>query len=182
MKTLLLSVAISMALITSLLMFPVSAKHNDTHDANVHSYSIPKETCNTNMTHNIGDLVVSKAFVRPTTKDGMSSAGYMTLTNNGDVDDTLINIHLDSASTVEIHETKIDDNGVMSMKPITDGIVIPAKQSVDFKPRGLHFMLIDIKYPLVKGTQIPVTLNFKHSGTQKININIADKNTPESCN
>ncbi len=169
MKTLL----INLLFITSLLMSPVCAKHKPRHDTN--------KTHKAHITHKIGDLVISKAFVRPTTQAGMSSAGYMTISNNGDVDDRLVGIHADSVSKVEIHETKIDDNGVMSMKPITDGIVIPAKQSIDFKPRGLHVMLIDIKYPLVTETQIPIILSFKNSGTQKINVPIANQVTSESC-
>ncbi len=179
MKKLLLSLPI----ITSLWVFPVCAKHNDTHDTHVtfDSRSVATETHTKNITDKIGDLVISKAFVRPTSKAGMSSAGYMTLTNNSDGDDTLISIQSDSVSRIEIHETKIDDNGVMSMTPIADGIVIPAKQSVEFKPRGLHFMLIDVTYPLVTETRIPITLSFKNSGTHKIDVTIANQVTSESC-
>lgn len=164
---------ITLSLVTSLLMFPVWAEHTARHDTDM------THTAHTH--HKIGDLVISNAFVRPTTKAGMSSAGYMTVSNNGDVDDTLVGIHADGVSKIEIHDTKIDDNGVMSMTPITDGIVIPAKQSITFKPRGLHLMLIDVTSPLVRDAQIPITLSFKNSGTQKMNVPIANQVTSESC-
>ena len=50
-------------------------------------------------------------------------------------------------------------NGMMSMRPI-DGIDIPPKKSISFKPGGYHLMLFGLKLELKKSAQHEITLNF----------------------
>ena len=39
-------------------------------------------------------------------------------------------------------------------------LALPARQAVELKPGGYHLMLMDLKQPLAKGTQLPLTLRF----------------------
>ena len=65
----------------------------------------------------------------------------------------------DVAGTVEIHETTIDENNVMRMRPV-EGIDIPAKGSVELKPGGYHIMLLNVKKALQPGDKLSLTLTF----------------------
>lgn len=59
----------------------------------------------------------------------------------------------------EVHEMRMED-GVMKMRPLKDGLELPAGKAVELKPGGFHIMLMDLKAPLQKDTTIPVTLVF----------------------
>lgn len=48
----------------------------------------------------------------------------------------------------------------MRMRAI-DSLDLPKNVAVDLKPGGYHLMLQQLKAPLVKDTQVPVTLVFK---------------------
>jgi copper(I)-binding protein len=58
----------------------------------------------------------------------------------------------------EIHEMKMEGD-VMRMRAIA-ALDLPAGKSVALRPGGYHLMLMDLKQPLVKDTQVPVTLRF----------------------
>lgn len=59
----------------------------------------------------------------------------------------------------EVHEMRMED-GVMKMRPLKDGLELPAGKAVELKPGGYHVMLMDLKAPLQKDTNIPLTLVF----------------------
>lgn len=170
MKKILLCLA-SMA---CLLATPVLAKHHDC--------SCPHHTKDTVKTvYKLGNLSVSDAFIRPTTSVNTSSAAYVTINNTGTTDDKLIKIESDIASNVTIHDTKIDDKGIMSMTLVTEGVLIPAQKSVTLKPRGLHIMLVNVSETLTKGASIPLKLVFEKSGTRMISFTVADDLNPHQC-
>lgn len=102
-------------------------------------------------------ITASDIFARVTTENG---AVYMTLNNDGQSDDALIGAKTDVAKTVELHETKIDENDVMKMQPVAN-IPIPAGGSVTLKSGGLHVMLIDMQKELAPGDKINLTLTFE---------------------
>jgi copper(I)-binding protein len=62
------------------------------------------------------------------------------------------------AGVAEIHEMKMEGD-VMRMRAIA-ALDLPAGKSVALRPGGYHLMLMDLKQPLVKDTQVPVTLRF----------------------
>jgi copper(I)-binding protein len=63
------------------------------------------------------------------------------------------------ADKVEIHAMSMD-GGVMRMRPLTDGLDVPAGGQVELKPSGMHLMLIGLKRPLVESETIAITLLF----------------------
>jgi len=87
-----------------------------------------------------------------------TSAVYMTLTNNTDEDVRLVGAQTDVAGVVEIHESSMNDEGVMQMRPLTDGLSIPAGETVELRPGGLHLMLMDLQVPLAPETAFLLTL------------------------
>jgi copper(I)-binding protein len=58
-----------------------------------------------------------------------------------------------------VHEMKMEGD-VMRMRAI-EALDLPQGVAVDLKPGGYHLMLQRLKAPLVKDSQVPVTLVFK---------------------
>jgi copper(I)-binding protein len=70
------------------------------------------------------------------------------------------------ADKVEFHQSTMD-NGIMKMRPATNGVSIPAVEPSEFKPDGYHVMLIGLKDALRSGTMLPVTLDSPRQGRLK---------------
>lgn len=89
------------------------------------------------------------------------SAVYMLLSNTSEQDLTLVGVETVLAEVVEIHETRMNDQGVMQMRPI-DGqqLTIPAGESVELRPAGLHVMLMSLQDELYNGEALFIVLNF----------------------
>ncbi len=103
---------------------------------------------------------------------GGTGAVYFVMTNSGDANDTLIEvtkIQVESAGDlsdmVELHQSSMND-GVMKMEKLDAGIPVPAGQTVELKPGGLHVMMMNIKRDLTPGDEITLDLRFA-SGTEQ---------------
>jgi copper(I)-binding protein len=53
---------------------------------------------------------------------------------------------------------------VMKMRQVTNGIEIPAGQTVELKPGGLHLMFFKVSEPFQEGATVNVTLTFERAG------------------
>ncbi len=115
-------------------------------------------------------IKVMEPFARASMPNG---AVYMHLMNEGDADDRLISAETDVAETVELHETKIDENQVMRMRSI-DAVELPAGGSATLEPGGIHVMLMGLKEELATGDTFELTLNFEQSGSQTIQIEVQE--------
>jgi copper(I)-binding protein len=70
------------------------------------------------------------------------------------------------AGVVEIHEMRMSGS-TMQMRALTDGLELPAGQTVELKPGGYHVMLMDLKQPLKAGDTVPLTLVVEGAGKQR---------------
>lgn len=95
---------------------------------------------------------------------GTNTAAFMTLRNATAQDDRLIAARSDAARVVEIHET-IMDGEVMRMHPLEDGVLLPAGETVELSPGGIHIMLIDIQRDLQPGESVAITLELEQAGS-----------------
>ena len=107
----------------------------------------------------VGDITVTDAWVRQPAEGQIASAAYGTITNNGDTDITLVGGSVPFDATFEIHETLMDDEGVMQMKQRLDGFVIAAGATFELEPGGPHVMMLDID-PADFVDSVDVTLIF----------------------
>jgi periplasmic copper chaperone A len=114
-----------------------------------------------------GSLEVSDGTTKAMLPGQPVGGGYVTIKNTGDSDDKLIGVESSSAGRAEIHEMAMV-NDVMKMRKLDDGIVIPAGQTVELKPGGLHMMFFDVKKPFAEGDKVPVTLIFEKAGKVEI--------------
>ncbi len=101
-----------------------------------------------------------------TSAGGRVTGAFMLISNTTGQDDRLIHaaVSADITDTVEIHETTIDENDVMRMRPV-EGIVIPANGSAELKPGGYHIMLLNVQRDLNPGDSVAITLTFESGKT-----------------
>jgi copper(I)-binding protein len=99
-------------------------------------------------------------MARPAPLAGGTGAVYFLLHNGGDTEVTLVGGESPAAGAVEIHRTE-NDNGVLRMRQITDGVVLGPDESIRLEPGGTHLMLANLVAPLAEGDSIEVTLHFE---------------------
>ncbi|VAV96712.1 Copper metallochaperone, bacterial analog of Cox17 protein [hydrothermal vent metagenome] len=121
------------------------------------------------MAQTIADLSVSKNWIRATPPAAMVGGGYLVISNSGSHDDTLTAAEFTGAKKTEIHEMKIKD-GVMKMRPLKDGIKIPAGGTIVLKPGGFHLMFMGLKSRLKDGQNFPIKLTFANAGETIVNF------------
>lgn len=114
-----------------------------------------------------GDLVLDQAWARATPGGAKVGGGYLTIQNRGATPDKLIGGSSSAAAEVEVHEMTMK-GGVMTMRPVKNGLSIPPGKSITFSPGGYHVMFLELKNPLKKGDKVPVTLTFEKAG--KVNV------------
>lgn len=109
-------------------------------------------------------IVLSDAWAR--TSVTTTGAAYLTIENNGDAADTLLEVRSDAAARVELH-TMAMDGMVMKMRRL-DTLPIEAGETVSLAPGGLHIMLIRLREPLSEGMSVPLTLVFEKAGSLEV--------------
>ena len=118
-----------------------------------------------------GSISVDSAWSRATAPGVDIGVGYLTIKNDGDTPDRLVSVSTPVAETAEIHKTQMVD-GKMQMRPVPDGIPIPAKGTVTLEPAGYHLMLMGLKAPLQKGSTFGASLAFEHTGTIDVTFHV----------
>ncbi len=112
----------------------------------------------------LGDLDITGAFARATLPGAPVGGGFLSITNNGDTDDRLIAASSDAAGDLQLHNMRMDGD-VMKMYQMTDGIPVPAHETVELSPGGLHIMFMKLNGPLVEDSVVDVELTFEKAGT-----------------
>ncbi len=110
-----------------------------------------------------GSLTITDLWTRATPPNAPAGAGFLTITNTGPEADRLVTAATPAAGMTELHEMAVTD-GVMTMRPLADGIAIPAGGTVTLAPGGLHIMFMALKEPFAEGGKVPVTLTFEKAG------------------
>ena len=116
------------------------------------------------------DLTVSQAWVRETPPTVSLTAAYMMLKNPSDVAKILVGGSSPQFQRVEIHES-LEKDGMAIMRPLAQ-IEIPAGQSADLKPGGLHIMLIGSEQPIQVGETVELTLQYADGHSQTLQLPI----------
>lgn len=102
---------------------------------------------------------VDGAWARATVAGQRGTGAFMTLTVEQSM--RLVGVSSPVAGVAEIHEMKMEGD-VMRMRAIA-GLDLPAGQKVELRPGGYHLMLMDLKQPLKKDTQISVVLRLQNA-------------------
>ncbi|MFK7919574.1 MAG: copper chaperone PCu(A)C [Ilumatobacter sp.] len=89
-------------------------------------------------------ITIEDPWVREPADGQTLAAGYATITNGTDEAITLIGASAPITATFEIHETSMDDDGVMSMAEKEGGFEIAPGDSFTLEPGGPHVMMLNI--------------------------------------
>lgn len=126
-----------------------------------------------------GPIAIDQPWARPTPGAATPGVGYMTVANQGLGDDRLVSAASPVAEAVTLHRTEVRD-GIASMRPQTDGIVVPAGGAVRLEPGGYHLMLEGLRRPLALGEMVPVSLTFATAGTVTVELKVERRPAPEA--
>lgn len=117
-------------------------------------------------------LKTSGAWIRATPSVG---AGYLVI-DNGGAADRLVGASSDAASAVELHTHKMEGD-VARMRQVDD-VALAAGQKLEFRPGGLHLMLMGLKRPLKNGDQVAIKLRFEKAGEVPVNFVVDNQRVP----
>ena len=114
---------------------------------------------------------VEGAWARPTVAGQAGGGGFLKITSA--TADRLIAASAPVSRTVELHTMQMDGD-VMRMREIP-AIEIPAGQTVELKPGGLHVMFIGLTQTLDSGASFPLTLRFEKAGEVKVDVKVRNQ-------
>lgn len=112
-----------------------------------------------------GSIKIEHPWSRATPEGAKVAAGYVTFKNEGTEADRLVSATADIAGKVEIHEMAVNAEGVMTMRPVTGGVEIPAGETVELKPGSFHIMFMDLRGRPLEGETFNGSLTFEKAGS-----------------
>jgi copper(I)-binding protein len=124
-----------------------------------------------------GDLVITQAWSRATPGGAKIAGGFLTIENKGTAPDRLIGGSAEVSDKIQVHEMAVN-NGVMTMRPLDNGLTIEPGKTIKLAPGGYHLMLTDLKSPLKQGDKVPVTLEFEKAGKVKLSLDVQGVGAP----
>ncbi|RYI33238.1 MAG: copper chaperone PCu(A)C [Acetobacteraceae bacterium] len=115
----------------------------------------------------VGNLEIIHASIPQPAASAKSAGGYMAISNDGTESDQLIGIETDFAAKSELHESKVDANGIGTMEPVPALVIAPG-ETVNLEQGGYHIMFMGLKEALVEGEMRKATLIFEKAGRVEI--------------
>jgi periplasmic copper chaperone A len=119
----------------------------------------------------VGTIAVENAWSRAVPQGASVGVGYLAIRNTGDAPDRLVSASASLAAQTEIHHTTMAD-GVMRMRPVPDGVPVPAKSTVMLEPNGYHFMFMGLTQKLKEGDAFPAKLTFERAGSVEVTFHV----------
>ena len=117
----------------------------------------------------VGLLTITHSWSRATPPGAATGAGYLTISNAGVTSDRLLSVASPLAEIGEVHEMRMVADR-MTMRPLEDGLVVPAGGTVVLQPGGFHLMFVQVGAGFVEGSVVPVTLTFETAGVVEIGL------------
>ena len=117
-------------------------------------------------------LTVTNAWSRSTPPVAKVGVVYFTLTNDTGKSDRLLKLSTSVAEKVEVHRTEVQD-GIARMREVVV-LHVDAGQTLEFKPGGMHVMLMGLRKPLVAGTAYELDLLFEVAGARTVKVLVRD--------
>lgn len=119
----------------------------------------------------VGDLQIIHPHIPQPAASAKAAGGFMAIVNNGTEADRLIGVESDIAAKSEVHESKVDANGVGTMTHV-DFIEIAPGDTVSLEHGGYHIMFMGLKGKLTEGEMHKATLIFERAGRVEIEFMI----------
>jgi periplasmic copper chaperone A len=116
-------------------------------------------------------IAVEKAWSREVPAGASVGVGYLAIKNSSDEPDRLVSASTPVAGETMIHQTTMAD-GVMKMRPVPEGVPVPAKGTAMLEPNSYHFMFMGLTQPLKEGETFPATLVFERAGSVEVTFHV----------
>lgn len=98
---------------------------------------------------------VTEAWVRGTVAQQKTTGAFLKISSARG--GRLVSVSSAAAGAVEIHEMAMDGT-TMRMRPLPQGLPLPAGKTVSLAPGGLHLMMTDLKSALKAGDTVELSL------------------------
>ena len=108
-------------------------------------------------------ISVEDVWARETLPGQPSGAVYLTLRNDGGTGDRLLGVSSPASASATLHSSSMVD-GIARMRPLAEGLAVPAGEAVKLEPNGTHVMLTRLGEPLRRGRPLVLSLRFERSG------------------
>ena len=119
-----------------------------------------------------GGIMIDDAYARSSGKMAKAGAAFMMIHNQTDIDDRLISVSSENAKIVQLHTHLKSDDGVMKMRHVPDGFLVPAN-GMHMLSRGKdHVMFMGLMDPREHGQCNSLTLVFENAGEIDIQVDI----------
>jgi copper(I)-binding protein len=118
-----------------------------------------------------GDLEIIHPHIPQPAASAKAAGGFMAIVNNGDAPDRLIGIESGIAMKSEVHESKVDANGVGTMTHV-DAIEILPGETINLEHGGYHIMFMGLTGTLTEGEMHEAVLIFEKAGRVEIEFMI----------
>lgn len=119
----------------------------------------------------LGALEIKHPHIPQPAATAKAAGGFMTIINSGTEPDRLIGIETGIAQKSEVHESRVDANGVGTMTHL-DAVEIPAGGTVSLEHGGYHIMFMGLTAPLAEGEMHKATLIFETAGRVEVEFSI----------
>lgn len=115
----------------------------------------------------LGAIEIRKPWARGSSDFPGVAGAFFSLVNTGPADDRLVGATCPQATSVELCGIKVVGPDI-EMRPLANGLGLPAGESRELKPRGYHVLLNGVTGALPTGGRLPLTLQFEKAGTIEI--------------
>jgi copper(I)-binding protein len=124
------------------------------------------------------DIKITDAYARSAGKMAKSGAAFLVIENLSGTEDRLMEVWSDAAKRVQLHTHIKGDDGVMKMRHVEQGFVIPAQGQHTLKRGGDHIMFMGLVTPWEDGDVLNVTLHFEKAGDVPVSIPVDQNRNP----
>lgn len=119
----------------------------------------------------VGDLQIIHPHIPQPAASAKAAGGFMAIVNSGTEPDRLLGVESGIAAKSEVHESKVDANGVGTMAHV-DFIEIPPGGTVSLEHGGYHVMFMGLTGPLTEGEMHKATLIFEKAGRVEVEFQV----------
>ena len=114
-------------------------------------------------------LIISDFWIKESIGNSSTTSGYITIKNNNEFDDYLVEIKSNISNKAEVHQM-IVENDIMKMKSLVGGIKVKAKSIIYLKPGANHIMFMKLQNKIKLNSVHQVNLVFQKAGKLILNM------------
>ena len=111
-----------------------------------------------------GDMMIMDAYARSSGKMAQAGAAFLMIHNHTNSEDRLLAVYSDLSPKVQLHTHEKGTDGILKMRHVEEGFVIPAGGMHALKRGGDHIMFMGLKTPWHHGEIVELKLIFEKAG------------------